>query len=280
MKRIVMLLLCLSLVMVMVSGCSKDDDADTPTGEGSSEGEGEGGEEVEDEGKMLSETEVNWDKVVLKQFEDPQPGDTLAIFHTSMGDITVRFFPEEAPLAVENFLTHAREGYYDGVQFHRVMYEFMIQSGDPMSANADVDSGRYGTGGDSIWGGGFEDEFSPDLYNFRGALSMANTGSANSNGSQFFIVQATTVSQSLLEQMEDPEVWWFNDMIAEKYDQVGGTPWLDRRHTVFGHVIEGMDVVDAIASVPVKDPDNADVNKRNYLPITPVVIDSIELTTY
>lgn len=102
-----------------------------------------------------------------------------ASIETSEGTIRVRLFPKEAPKAVENFLTHAREGYYDGLTFHRVINDFMLQGGDP---NGD------GTGGESIWGGPFEDEFSPVLRNFRGALSMANSG-ANTNGSQFFIVQ-------------------------------------------------------------------------------------------
>ena len=265
MKRFLLLLLCLSLVLVISSGCSKDDEPEP---------------EDNDEGYELADDQVDWDKVTLKQYEAPKSGDTIAVLHTSLGDITVRFFPEEAPLAVENFLAHAQDGYYDGVLFHRVMYEFMIQSGDPLTKDESVSENRYGKGGESIWSGGFSDEFSPNLYNFRGALSMANTGAANSNGSQFFIVQATTISDKMYSDMLDPEVWWFNEDIANKYQSEGGAPWLDRHHTVFGHVIEGMDVVDSIAAVPVKDPDNADQNLRNYTPVDPVVIRSIEVKTY
>ncbi len=255
---------CLMLTMALLAGCSK----------------GLQGDSEPPEEEPAEENSIDFDSIVFKQLEDPTPGEDMAILHTSMGDITLRFFPEEAPLAVENFLSHAREGYFDGMLFHRVIYEMMIQSGDPLTKDATVDERLYSTGGDSIWGGGFADEFSPNLYHFRGALSMANAGAPGTNGSQFFIVQATHVDDSLIEQMMDPEVWWFNDRIVNRYIEQGGTPWLDRRHTVFGHVVEGMDVVDAIAAVPVKDAENADPAQRNYLPINPVVIDWVEVTTY
>lgn len=102
------------------------------------------------------------------------------ILHTSKGDITVKLFPTLAPKASENFLKHAKDKYYDGLTFHRVIKDFMIQSGDPKGD---------GTGGESIWKKGFAVEPTPFLYNIRGALAMANTGAKNSNGSQFYIVQ-------------------------------------------------------------------------------------------
>lgn len=266
MKRFLLLILCLMMTLTFLAACKKDG-GDTSAQDGSGE------EEISDE-------DIDWNKVKLKQFEPPETGDQIAVFHTNMGDITVRFFPDEAPLAVENFLVHAREGYYDGVLFHSVMYEFLIQTGDPSTKDPDVNPEKYGQGGDSIWGGGFDDEYSPDLYNFRGALSMANAGQPGSNGSQFFIVQSTNVTETLLEQMGAREVWWFNDMIVDKYREVGGAPWLDRRNTVFGHVIEGMDIVDKIAAVPVVDASNADATLRNYRPINPVVIESIEIKLF
>ena len=112
------------------------------------------------------------------QFEKPAAGEKIAVMKTSMGEIVLKFFPGQAPKAVENFLTHAENGYYDGLKFHRVIPGFMIQGGDPQGT---------GTGGESIWGEPFGDEFSMDLWNFRGALSMANAG-PDTNGSQFFIV--------------------------------------------------------------------------------------------
>lgn len=150
---------------------------------------------------------------------------------TSMGNIKIKLFPEQAPKAVENFIKHSENGYYDGLTFHRVMNEFMIQGGDPEGT---------GRGGESIYGEPFEDEFSNSLFHLRGALSMANSG-PDTNGSQFFIVQNSVFQGGY--QKEYPE------QIVDAYEQNGGTPWLDFKHTVFGQVIEGMDVVDQIAAV-------------------------------
>lgn len=178
---------------------------------------------------------------MFNQLGLPEQGETKIIMHTSMGEIKIRLFDDKAPKAVENFVTHAKEGYYDGLIFHRVINDFMIQGGDPLG---------NGTGGESIWGEPFEDEFTPLLHNLRGALCMANAG-PNTNGSQFFIVQAKQVSDDLLEQMEMASEEVFPTEIINAYKENGGTPWLDFRHTVFGQVYEGMDVVDNIASVKV-----------------------------
>ncbi|EAC9097481.1 peptidylprolyl isomerase [Listeria monocytogenes] len=164
------------------------------------------------------------------------PNEIEAEMITNRGTIRIKLFPEIAPKTVENFVTHSKNGYYDGLIFHRVIPEFMIQGGDP--------DGR-GTGGESIWGESFEDEFSTEAFNLRGALSMANAG-PNTNGSQFFIVQKPDMPADMLGQMEQAG---FPVEVIEAYKQ-GGTPWLDGRHTVFGHVIEGMDVVDEIANLP------------------------------
>ena len=171
---------------------------------------------------------------------------------TSMGTIQLQLFPEQAPKTVENFVTHAKAGYYDGMTFHRVIPNFMIQGGDPTGT---------GMGGESIWGQPFEDEFSPELYNLRGALSMANAG-PNTNGSQFFIVQDKDMTDQMQSQMKDAG---FPEEIVEAY-QGGGTPWLDFRHTVFGQVTDGMDVVDAIAAVKTDASDQ---------PTTPVTMDKV-----
>ena len=192
------------------------------------------------------------------QLSAPQKGDTLAVMHTNMGDIKIKLFPEKAPKTVENFVTHSKNGYYNGLKFHRVINDFMIQGGDPRG---------NGTGGESIWGGSFSDEFDPELHNLRGALSMANSG-PNTNGSQFLIVQAREVPSNMLEQMRDLEDNGFPADITAAYAELGGTPWLDFRHTVFGQVTEGMDVVDAIAAVETV----------NDVPRSDVIIESIEVT--
>lgn len=181
---------------------------------------------------------------MLKQLAKPTIKDTVAVMHTTMGDITILLFPEVAPKAVENFVTHARDGYYNGIIFHRVIKDFMIQGGDPTGT---------GMGGESIWGRSFKDEFSPLLHNYRGALCMANAG-PNTNGSQFFIVQADTVPANMLEQMKEmPDS--FPPECREAYEKLGGTPWLDYRHSVFGQVVEGMEVVDAIANAETGEGD-------------------------
>ena len=191
------------------------------------------------------------------QLSTPQKGDTLAVMHTNMGDIKIKLFPEKAPKTVENFVTHSKNGYYNGLKFHRVINDFMIQGGDPRG---------NGTGGESIWGGSFPDEFDPELHNLRGALSMANSG-PNTNGSQFFIVQAREVPANMLEQMRDLEDNGFPADITAAYAELGGTPWLDFCHTVFGQVTDGMDVVDAIAAVET----------NNDVPCEDVIINSIDI---
>ncbi len=193
------------------------------------------------------------------QLSKPSKGESVAVMHTNMGDISIRFFPEYAPKAVENFITHSKNGYYDGLIFHRVINDFMIQGGDPTGT---------GMGGESIYKKSFEDEFSKELHNIRGALCMANAG-PNTNGSQFFIVQAKSVPENMISQMKDmPES--FPEDIVDYYESAGGTPWLDFRHTVFGQVFDGMNVVDNIAGVEVGNADK---------PINDVIINSIEIKT-
>lgn len=182
--------------------------------------------------------------------------EKLVEMETSMGNIKIKLFPEYAPKAVENFIKHSKEGYYNGLIFHRVIKNFMIQGGDPNG---------NGTGGESVYGQPFEDEFSNNLFNLRGALSMAN-GGPNTNGSQFFIVQSTTVDPSINTQMKKDG---YPKVIIDAYDKNGGTPWLDHKHTVFGQVIDGMDVVDKIANTPTaandRPKEDVIVNKVNVL---------------
>ncbi|WP_203180965.1 peptidylprolyl isomerase [Lactiplantibacillus pentosus] len=177
----------------------------------------------------------------LSQVDGPK-----ATIKTNFGDIEVQLFPKQAPKSVENFVGLAKKGYYDGIIFHRVIPEFMIQGGDPTGT---------GMGGESLWGKPFEDEFSPEVFNLRGALSMANAG-PNTNGSQFFIVQKPQLDAGMDEQMKQAG---YPEEIVTAYGN-GGTPWLDFRHTVFGAVSDGMDIVDKIAATktgmqdkPVKD---------------------------
>ncbi|BAP86271.1 peptidyl-prolyl cis-trans isomerase [Paucilactobacillus hokkaidonensis JCM 18461] len=158
-----------------------------------------------------------------------------ATIKTNHGEIKIQLFPEQAPKTVENFVTLANQGYYNGISFHRVIPDFMVQGGDPTGT---------GAGGESSFGESFEDEFSPEVFNLNGALSMANAG-PNTNGSQFFIVTNEHVDAGMLDQMKDAG---YPEKIIAAYKN-GGTPWLDFRHTVFGQVIAGMDVVKEISEV-------------------------------
>ena len=133
------------------------------------------------------------DTTEILQAQMPEEGEEIAVITTSKGVVKMRFFPEEAPKAVENFKTLAKKGYYNGLLFHRVIEDFMVQTGDPKGD---------GTGGESCWGEAFEDEISPKLHYYRGAVAMANSG-ANTNGSQFFIVQAKDVVEEALTALRD-----------------------------------------------------------------------------
>lgn len=170
------------------------------------------------------------------QLENQTEKEIKATIKTNKGDITVRLFPEHAPKTIESFIGLAKKGYYDGVVFHRVIPDFMIQGGDPTGT---------GAGGESFFGGQFEDEFSPYLFNLKGALSMANAG-PNTNGSQFFIVTMEEVPENMLSQLEPAG---FPNEIIEAYKEQGGTPWLDQKHTVFGHVSEGFEVAKEIQTI-------------------------------
>ncbi len=141
--------------------------------------------------------------------------DTNVVFETTKGKIEFKLFPEFAPKTVENFVGLVNKGYYNGIVFHRVIKNFMIQGGDPTGT---------GRGGESFWGGKFKDEFAPGVvFDRSGILAMANAG-PNTNGSQFFITTKPT-------------------------------PWLNGKHTIFGEVVDGFDVISAI--------ENTDVNGRD-----------------
>lgn len=221
------------------------------------------------------------------QLDMPEEGEEIAIVTMESGEtFKLRFFPDEAPKTVYNFKVHALEGYYNGLTFHRIIEGFMIQGGDPEG---------NGTGGESVWGGSFADEFNKNLLNIDGAVSMANSG-PDTNGSQFFI-NATGgwkndwdyYQQGYEVYKEDPDTFnayygsWI-DMdkmtsdVEKVYEENGGNPTLDgaystagKGHTVFAQVFEGMDNVMALSQV------ETDSNDK---PVEDVVIQSIEIVPY
>lgn len=234
------------------------------------------------------------------QLDAPEKGDTIAILHTSMGDITIRFFPAQAPKAVTNFINLAKKGKYDNTLFNKASEDFV------------VGGGYCGT---SSYGSAFEDEFCDRLFNIRGAVAMSNTG-YDSNESTFFINQKTPEAfeneggwshlsqqwesvKAQLEEYKDTNLLtafiekngnsidkngnscYNTDVVPDEvkrlYEENGGNAFLDgaynavdRGYTVFAQVTDGMEVVDRIARSEVDDED---------VPIKNIVINSVEITT-
>lgn len=258
--------LLLSVMIIMVfslTGCSEDSTNNTNTTNSknttstnkSNTSKNETSTNTLNTEETVDVTSIDFVSAAKKQVAEPEKGETIAIMHIkNYGDIKIKFFDEVAPKAVENFITHAKNGYYNGVTFHRVINDFMIQGGDPTAT---------GAGGESIWGEEFEDEFSYELVPYRGALCMANAGS-NTNGSQFFIEQAhyDEETYNLMKQYGYPE------NLLEAYKTYGGSMHLFLAHTVFGQVVEGMDIVDKIAACDTDENDK---------PVEDVVIESIEI---
>lgn len=201
----------------------------------------------------------------LLQFELPQAGDDIVVIRTNMGTMKVMLFPETAPKAVENFVTHAKDGYYNGLTFYKVQKNKCLYTGDPKGD---------GTGGESIFKDEdgrvvpFEDEYSMDLWHFNGALSMVNDGAEDNNGSRFCFVQSSNISADTLLEMKGIG---FPSNVVMKYAGVGGAPWLDTKQVVFAQVYEGLEVLDAIAAVEVDE---------NGVPKENVVINSMSVEKY
>lgn len=238
---------------------------------------------------MKKLTPVESDEKVGFQLDPPEKGEEIAVITMESGEVfKLRFFPEQAPKAVYNFKYHALEGYYDGLTFHRIIENFMVQGGDPSGT---------GYAGESVWGEAFEDEFSPSLLNIDGSVSMANSG-ANTNGSQFFIncTQGAAIDWDSYQQgfevyKQDPNTftalysskWVDMDLITDEvkslYTTHGGNLHLDgyystdkTGHTVFAQVFEGMDGVEAISKT--------EVDPQNSKPLQDVVIEKVEIVEY
>lgn len=208
------------------------------------------------------------------QFAPPVPGETVAeLVVEGFGSVYVKLFPDKAPKAVQNFLTHAREGYYDNTLFFRVVNRFMVQGGDPEGT---------GYGGESIYGAPFEDEIDAQLEPFRGALCMANAG-PDTNGSQFFLVQANAASVAQLKELVEYQGYTLSEYLdagyrakvseeaLKEYLLYGGAPWLHAHHTVFGQIYDGFSVLDDIASA---------LTNEKYKPFDDIVIETIRVFTY
>ena len=197
----------------------------------------------------------------LPQLSGPKDGDTVVVFETSKGTFKAVLYADAAPKTVENFLALVNKGYYSNILFHRVVANFVIQSGDPTGT---------GTGGKSASGAAIPNEVSETLHNFTGALGMANN-KADNNQSQFYVVCANTVPQETLDAMAALPDDGYPAQVVDAYKQLGGQPTLDYRYTVFGQVYEGLDVVAKIAAVKVDD---------NSKPVKDVKLLSVTVETY
>ena len=224
-KKITFLIFIIFLMPVL-SGCVKKDNINLVNDHDNDQ------KIVQSNNNLTNNLEKNMNQDILKKYSQAE-------FKTSMGDFTIKFYNDKMPITVSNFLNLADSGYYDGVKFHRVMENFMIQGGDPLSKD-DAQKVLWGTGGP---GYSISDEFVKGLSNVRGTIAMANSG-PNTGGSQFFI---NVVDNTYLDFDKEP---------------------LSSQHPVFGEVINGMDVVDSISKTET-DSSNC--------PIEDVVINKINL---
>lgn len=272
-KKAVTLGCVLSLSAALI-GCGSNNKSNTGTSDQDGTAQVEPSEAVEEN---TEPNDADASAAVVEQLAGPQKGETVATLHIKdYGDIKVHFFKDAAPKAVENFVTLSKKGYYNGVTFHRVINDFMIQGGDPQGT---------GMGGESAWGGNFEDEINKYLIPLRGSLCMANAGGGNTNGSQFFIVQQDTKDPADKEQVKqalDQYVQMYkqstglpldayDDSVIDNYLKVGGALYLSGGYTVFGQVYEGLEIVDKIAA------SKTDANDK---PEKDVVIESIDVATF
>jgi len=188
-------------------------------------------------------------RISMENITIKAPEDCLIHLSTSLGDMVIKLY-DETPAHRDNFMKLVEESYFDSLLFHRVIDGFMIQGGDPQSRNA-AKGARLGMGGPGYT---IPAEFNDDLVHVKGALAAARTGGPSnpemrSSGSQFYIVQGTPVTENSLKIMESRTGIKYGDKQKEAYLSLGGTPQLDRNYTVFGRVIEGLEVIDKIAKV-------------------------------
>jgi cyclophilin family peptidyl-prolyl cis-trans isomerase len=175
-------------------------------------------------------------------------GPTTVLVETDHGEMVIELF-DNTPLHRDNFIKLVKEGYYDGLEFHRVINGFMAQGGDPNSRNANPQT-PLGEGGP-----GYTLPAEIKNHHFKGALAAARLGDMinpqkESSGSQFYIVQGRKFDQNTLEQMAQSKGLVYEEADLQRYREVGGTPQLDGDYTVFGQVVQGLEVIDKIAAVP------------------------------
>ncbi|GAB6108942.1 peptidylprolyl isomerase [Fusibacter bizertensis] len=197
----------------------------------------------------------------LEQMAAPKVGEEIAIIKTDFGNIKMRLFPDVAPKAVENFKTLAQEGYFNGKTFYRVKKGELI-----MAVNSEEEGYSQ-----SIYGAPFEDEFNENYGHFKGAVSMANRG-PDTNQSTFFIVNGSSIDDGIIEVMRElGDDEGFSDELIDTYEKIGGYYEYDFKHTVFGQIFEGMDVVEELVNVELNE---------MQAPVEDIIIKEIEIVPY
>lgn len=232
--KIAAIALSLSLSAALFTGCGNDEDSTAKNDSGS-----------------------------VVNFTPPKEGEDIIVMTIKdHGDIKIKLFPEQAEKGVENFKGLAEKGYYDGLTFHRVIDEFMIQGGDPLG---------NGTGGESLWGGKFDGGTSDKLTHVAGAVAYANSGATSTNGSQFYIVTGSVYDEKSIDAMAESYKMKMSDEVKKLYTTLGGTPWLDGGYTIFGQVFEGLDIVFDLQKAQTD---------QNDKPLEDIVIEKVSVEKY
>lgn len=255
-KKVLAAILCSVVFTASFTSCGKEIKVDDSSDSGSASDSGSEASDSSDNSESSNASIAN--------FTAPEDGEQIIIMKIKdKGDVKIKLFPEYAEKGVENFVELAKEGYYDGLTFHRVISDFMIQGGDPLGT---------GTGGESIWGGKFDGGTDSHLIHASGALAYANSGSTATNGSQFYIVTGSVYGESDLDQLTSYYGITLSDEAKNIYTTVGGTPWLDGSYTVFGQVFDGLDIVYDIQTVATDEGTNK--------PLEDVIIESVTVGEY
>ena len=253
-KRLAAAMVCTFTAASLLTGCGQKTQLTSDTQDSDSS--------VSDSSPDLSGSTPDEVNVPIANFDAPEIGDTIIEMNIrDYGTVKIRLFPEYAEKGVENFVELAKDGYYDGLTFHRVIKDFMIQGGDPLGND---------TGGKSIWGAKFDGGVDPHLIHAAGAVAYANSGSTATNGSQFYIVTGKVCTDDDFAGYAAQGLG-FSDPSKEVYKTAGGTPFLDGGYTVFGQVFDGLDIIFNIQNVETNSSDK---------PLEDVIMDSVKVSEY
>lgn len=256
-KKIAAIAMTIAMVATFLTGCGDDTDGTHTTADSNSSKSDDANKNESSESSVADSATANSGEFV--NFTPPAIGEEIIVMTIKdYGDVKIKLFPEQAEKGVENFVGLAKKGYYDGLIFHRIINNFMIQGGDPLGT---------GTGGESMWGGKFDGGTSPELTHLAGAVAYANSGATSTNGSQFYIVTGEKYDDATLAQMGE----YYGVKYSDLYKTLGGTPWLDGGYTVFGQVFDGLDIVFEIQGV---------ATGANDKPQKDVVIEKVSVEKY